>query len=799
MNLTYTRPGELRKPDIEVLPDGRLRITRYIAAGIGDRDYSEVTENVGTTDLGLNTALLVKRGMARIEGKDAIVKTYEVRNPLTETPVGREDVQFGENGLKTVIADFVQMSSGTYTPQTVGVTPATYDSNCILRNEVMEDDGTTRQIRRFYINKGLLLETNETKNNGALFLKTLVYLNDASSPNPPTGYTLVSQKNENPAGLPTYTYVYAKGTGQIGEDDEVKNNGALLLRTIRYISTPSVTSNPISTPTGYTNFAYNYTDQDGYRIWSASYAKGVGQISQDDEVKNNGALLIRNIRYISTPSVSTNPITTPTGYTNVSYSYVDQDGYRIWTASYAKGNGQVSKSDETRLSGMLLRSTIVWLTDSSVTTQPTTDPLSGGTIVSQEYADRDGHRVWTVVWVKGVTSNDIIVSKEYKNNGNLVVTKKQKLNLAPSSPSAEIGGTVVLIDQSTQSSDGYTLYSATWAEGYGTISESKTYQHKGRLVIYRATSLAVDATTPSPSIGGTVVTIETSSRKSDGVTIYDHTWAEGVGLISYNYQIRVSAALVSHTATSLESAPSAPSPVIGGTLTNTGIRSRYENGVTILDYEWVESVAGTSAIDVRTREDGSTVYTVTVISPTQSTPAYPGAGTAYLVDTSYERSNGYYTNRAVYITLPTDYNYPKQVSFTVPGLIIAANPPIIKPPINRNLMATAYVTHTLTPATDVPYSIVNCASLSISYKRKDNNLQDGKVTAYDGYVGSSSYVGSNVTFMGVDVYTVAVTVSGANPTTQPSGLTVLGVSCEKYLTATDGTTVWRNVVIKYTF
>ena len=84
MNLTYTRPGELRKPDVEVLPDGRIRITRYIAAGIGDRDYSEVTESVGTTDRGLSTALLVNRGMARIEGKDAIVKTYEVRNALLQ-------------------------------------------------------------------------------------------------------------------------------------------------------------------------------------------------------------------------------------------------------------------------------------------------------------------------------------------------------------------------------------------------------------------------------------------------------------------------------------------------------------------------------------------------------------------------------------------------------------------------------------------------------------------------------------------------------------------------------------------
>ena len=161
MNLTYTRPGELRKPDVEVLPDGRIRITRYIAAGHGDRDYSEVTESVGTADKGLATALLVKRGMAQINGKDAIVKTYEVRNASSETLVGLPDVQYTESGQKTMVYDYIQMSSGTYTPGTIGSTQAPDDATCILRTEQTEDDGTTRQIRRVFINKGLLQQVQQ--------------------------------------------------------------------------------------------------------------------------------------------------------------------------------------------------------------------------------------------------------------------------------------------------------------------------------------------------------------------------------------------------------------------------------------------------------------------------------------------------------------------------------------------------------------------------------------------------------------------------------------------------------------
>ena len=474
MNLTYTRTGELRKPDIEVLPDNRLRITRYIAVGHGDRDLSEITETVGTADGGLATALLVKRAMGRFEGKDVILKTYEVRNASSETQVGREDVQFGENGLKTVINDFVQMSSGTYTPEVIGTTTSSYDATCVLKNEQMEDDGTSRIIRRTYINKGLLSQTDERHNNGALLMKTMVYLNDAPSPNPPTGYALVATKVDNPNGLETTTYTFAKGNGQI---------------------------------------------------------------SIEAETHNGGALLIQNIRYIAS-STSANPISVPSGYSTVSEAYVEQDGHRIWTSSFAKGDGKISQNNETRLSGMLLRSTIVWLTASSVTTQPTADPLSGGTIVSQEYADRDGHRVWTVIWAKGVTTSDVVVSTEYKNNGALIIYKKRKLGASPTAPAATISGTVVLIEDSTQLEDGYTLYEKTWAEGVGTISNSIAYHNGGKLVIYHITALAVTPTAPTATIGGTVVIIEDNSRKSDGVTVYDRTWAEGIGVYGKRIQQR---------------------------------------------------------------------------------------------------------------------------------------------------------------------------------------------------------------------------------------------------------------------
>jgi len=408
MNITYTRPGELRKPDIDVLPDGRIRITRYVAAGHGDRDNGEVTEAIGTQDSGLITALLVKRAMGVENGKPAIIKTYEVRSASAETQVGLPDVSYGDNGLKTIVQDFVQMSTGTYTPGTVGTTTAPTDSACVLQQEQMQDDGTTRQIRRVYISKGLLSQSDETKNNGALFIKTLVYLNDSPSPNPPSGYTLVSTQVASPNGLETTTYTFAKGTGQISQDDDTKNNGALLVRSIRYLSIPSVSTNPITTPTGYTLVSQNYTEQDGYRIWTASYAKGTGQLNLDTRYSQSvdggtTGVTVYSISYLSVPSVSSNPITTPASTVKIVENYQDQDGYRIWNATYAKGAGVINVSTDTR------------------------------------------------------------------SGGKLIAYHKVGLGSVPSTPTATIGGTVSLISSDTRNSDGYVVYDYRWVEAYGVI------------------------------------------------------------------------------------------------------------------------------------------------------------------------------------------------------------------------------------------------------------------------------------------------------------------------------------------
>jgi len=532
MNLTYTRPGELRKPDVEVLPDGRIRITRYIAAGHGDRDYSEVTESVGTADKGLATALLVKRGMAQINGKDAIVKTYEVRNASSETLVGLPDVQYTESGQKTMVYDYIQMSSGTYTPGTIGSTQAPGDATCILRTEQTEDDGTTRQIRRVFINKGLLQQVDETKNNGALLLKTFVYLNDAPVPNPPPNYTLISQRTENPNGLETTTYVYAKGDGQISQDDTTSNNGALLRRTIRHITAPSAV-NPIATPSGYTLVEESYQDSDGHRIWTASYAKGTGEIAREIDYNNSGnqganGITRTTIRYLVAPSATVQP-TSEAGSIEIARSSQEADGHRIWTTVWAKGTGEISRDiryvqslDKGVTNGATVI-TIRHLTAISVNVNPTSEPTY--VMVSEDKSDQDGYRLWTVVYAKG--TGTVVTDVDIRNSGKLKIHHKVALGAAPSTPATTIAGaTMNVVSQNRRNDNGYEIFDYTWAEGLGIVAERIQYRDGGLRLLNRDIFLAQSATDYSAYTPTYGIEVDKSFTEGEGIRRYSVTWIQ---------------------------------------------------------------------------------------------------------------------------------------------------------------------------------------------------------------------------------------------------------------------------------
>lgn len=567
MSFGNTKPNEIRAPEFEELPDGRKRLTRFFEVA----NHTNITDALvlpyGTVDTGPHAGptagfagcRLVRQYLTKI-GPEKQAGTYvHVYEELPETA----EQQVGEltrirlpDGRTALEADFLQFSAGTYTAGTVGTTTAPGDNSAFLEREEATNDGTLRRIKRRYVYAGQLAQTDETRNNGALLLRTLVYV--LTEPSTPSGYTLVSARTEPKNGVPVYTYQYAKGTGQISQDDDTRNAGKLLVRTIRHLTTPAVSSNPIATPSGYTQTAESMTEQDGHRIWSASYAKGDGEISRDtrygqsSDQGTTGTTVI-SVRHLTAASVNTNPISTPSGTVLISEDKTEADGHRIWAATYAKGTGEVSRDSDTRLNGALQRVTIRHLTAASVGTQPTSDPLSGGTLTSEARQDVDGYRIWTVVWTKADSSILIVDSIDYQNQGRLAIHRRTRLGAAPAAPSSALQRGVASIALTNPGSGYLSLPTVTITGGGGSGATATAvlaggafnelasitvtaagagYTSTPTVTITGGSPGGATATATLDGTGGTLVEIESSERDEDGYTVYSKTWAEGAGVIA---------------------------------------------------------------------------------------------------------------------------------------------------------------------------------------------------------------------------------------------------------------------------
>lgn len=605
-----------RAPEISILPDLRLRVTRrYDLLTDTPKTPAELAASVtlawGVADVSYPTCLLVKQDIPSGENNNpaetphkeppTLIRVFEQIPAATEIGVGQADINIGQDGLTTVIQDFLQFSVAV-----AGVTPvygvpgttlaAAPWATLVLKTEERTDDGTLQRIKRTYISKGLIAQNDEAKNNGALLLRTLTYVNQV--PPTPSGYTLITAKVDYPGGLPVYVSTFAKGLGEIdraieysqssdqgttgvtrttirymvapgatvqpttlagsvliGTDvaeqdghriwtttwakgagtvsttNETKDNGALLIRTIIALGSAP------ATPGGYTIFSAQVREDSGFQIFTSSFALGTGQLSQTDETKNDGALLIRTIRYLSVPGAS-NPIATPGGYTGTSITYEESDGHRVWTGSFALGTGQISQTDDTKYDGALLLRTIRYLSVPAAS-NPIATP-SGYTAVAITYEEADGHKIWNGTFAKGTGQISLTIDYEVSADAGVTGITRQTIKYI-STPSVVVNpitppGGYVLVSTDRVDSDGFAIWTAMYATGTGVIASGRDIRENGLLVIYTKTSLNVAPTAPAATIGGTVVLVKDDQRNGtrieNGNIVYDRVWAEGNGQIA---------------------------------------------------------------------------------------------------------------------------------------------------------------------------------------------------------------------------------------------------------------------------
>lgn len=490
-----------RTPSVEILPDMRKRITRrydvlnYIPKTPADL-ATYVTLPWGTPDEEYPLLRLIKQDITgQIEyTPDApnkfppyLTRVYEEIPETAEVQVGKNEVIQMRDGRVGIKAQFLQFSYATPTPGTVNVTEAPGVPTAIMATEDATDDGDLRRIERTYETFGLISTDTQTKNNGALSILSATSV--GVPPETPAGYTIIDQSVKEVNGLATYSYTFAKGSGEIDITTEYLQSldqGAIGVTrtTIRYLSDPSVSVNPIPTPSGLVKITDGHAEQDGYRLWTGVYANGVGIVATSIETKDGGKLIIYHSTGLgSAPAAPTSTI----GGTVVliSANIKNADGYKVYDYTWAEGQGLISTQVEYSMSPDqgttgIVRTTLKYLTASSVVIDPTTPP-AGSVKISSTYDETDGYRIWNTQYASGQGVVD--TSIDIRNNGNLYIYKVTSINAVPTAPAPSIGGTVTLIStdsrNGTRVEDGTRIYEYTWAEGFGIINTSISVRTDG--------------------------------------------------------------------------------------------------------------------------------------------------------------------------------------------------------------------------------------------------------------------------------------------------------------------------------
>ena len=559
MSLDRTRPNETRKPEFRELPDGRKRLTRFFDVANGTNITDALVDAYGTLDVGPATGTtagfanlrLVEQQLTKIGEASVYVKVYEELPATDELQVGGATTGNTKiklpDGRTAIEAEFLQLIAGAYTPGTVGTTTAPGDANAYLQREEMTCDGALRRIKRQYVYAGQIQQVDEERNNGALQLRTIVSVKTV--PATPSGYTLITQRADPNAGLPVYTYTFAKGTGEVARDIDYSQGSdqgttGVTRTTIRYLVVPSASVQPTSLA-GSVEIGRSVQDVDGHRIWTTIWAKGTGTVTSSTDTRDGGKLVIyRKTALGAAPSA---PSATIAGtVTLISDNSRNDSGYVVYERTWAEGVGEISRdtrytqsSDQGTTGATVI--TVRHLTAGSVSSNPISTP-AGTALISEEKTDQDGYRVWTATYAKG--TGTVTSSTDTRDGGKLVIYRKTALGAAPSAPSATIAGTVTLISDNSRNDSGYVVYERTWAEGVGEVSRDTRYSQSSNqgttgatvINVRHLTATSVTSNPISTPAGTALISVDYADQ--DGYRVWTATYAKGTGVVSKRVQFR---------------------------------------------------------------------------------------------------------------------------------------------------------------------------------------------------------------------------------------------------------------------
>lgn len=563
----------------------------------------------------------------------------------------------------------------------------------------------------------------------------------------PVGSELIEVKFTDESGYRLWRAVYAQGAGLIKDDKDIREGGKLIVYSRSSINVaPTAPAATIGgTVTLITLNQRNGTDAaNGTIIYDSTWAEGIGVVSSEtsyDQSIDGGTngVTRTTIRQLSALSVSSNPIASPGGVL-ITGSYTEQDGYRLWTAIYARGQGLVLTEVDLRNNGKLVLYHKIGL--GSAPTAPASTIGGTVTLVASGTRNADGYQIFDYRWAEGMgeVGRDIAYSQSSDEGTIGVTATKIRYLVAPGGgvQPATLSGSV-LVGQDYTEGDGYRIWNTTWARGVGLVVDDKEIQQTDALIVYHRMALGTVPATPSSTIGGTVSLFETNMRQADGYVIYDYRWAEGDGQAS---------------------------------------------------------------IETRALTDGAIVYTVTNFTLAAFTPLYPGGGTAYLVNLDQTPRNGYFRNQAVYHKPPATITLKKVVKFHMPGIAsFVSNELLVSPDSIRTIICDQEISYSTSQISTVPFKVDFGAYYRAAFVRTNNNdIGEFKSAALENILSSAvSISGTAGLFNGVLCDSFDASLASSSPPTRPTGSTVIDVDNDIYLVAIDGTVVYRRISVTHSF
>lgn len=511
--------------------------------------------------------------------------------------------------------------------------------------------------------------------------------------------------------------------GQLDQFEELKFGGKLLLRTLKYLNQVP------PTPSGFTLVTKTIEYINGLPIYSYGFAapgNGSGGVGSggviSEKIDYNMSVdegvhgaTVYTITYISDLSVVANPITPPADTVLISIDYSDQGGYRVWTGVYAKGTGRVSTDVAEKYNGALTLTTIKYLNEDSGATPD-------GVLISTDTTIADGYTVITEVYAdgEGQISEDISyeLSPDQGTTGVTIYTIKYLSDPSTAvNPITPPGGTE-LITSSYDDQDGYRVWTGVYASGTGTIMTDTDVRSNGTLKVYRKIALNAAPSAPAATIGGTVTLIGAEVRNGSRV--------EG-GTVVYTYTWAEGNGLVVDEQTisvtghlvfyhRLAYGSAPATPSATIGGTVTLVATEVQQHAGYVSYDYRWVEAdGQASIETSGREDGSIVADVTEFDVAAVTPADP-LGSAYLVSLTQTPQNGYFVNKARYIKPPATITFKEQVGWTLPGFAAFDGTQLsLYPPVEQMLLADKEVSYGTSQDSTTPWSVTYYSTFNEVY------------------------------------------------------------------------------------